>query len=155
MSVPTTSPPTSAGSRTLAAVRTYLALVVAGVLFVAPVYYLVIGSFKPPGEVLDGLNGFVLAGFTLENYHSVFDALSADSTGYFGQFLLNSFLISLGIVLGGLVVNSMAGYALARLEWIGQRFVLLFVIALVIVPFESVAVPLLFLLQDQRNTLAI
>lgn len=141
--------------RTLAAVRTYLVLAVAGVLFVSPVYYLVVGSLKPAGRVLDGIAGFAPTDLTLGNYRKVFDSLSSDSTGHFLQFMGNSLVISALIVVGGLVVNSMAAYSLARLDWRGSGGVLLVVVALVIVPFESVAVPLLYLLQGQRNTLLI
>jgi multiple sugar transport system permease protein len=138
-----------------AAVRTYLLLAVAGLLFVAPVYYLVVGSLKPTGEVLDGVRGFLPTGLTLANYEGVFTSLSSDSTGHFLRFVLNSFVISAVVVVGGLVVNSMAAYSLARLDWRGSRVVLTFVVALIIVPFESVAVPLLYLLQGQRNTLLV
>ncbi|MCU0113323.1 carbohydrate ABC transporter permease [Curtobacterium poinsettiae] len=56
-------------------------------------------------------------------------------------------------MLGGLVVNSMAGYSFARLQWRGKNAVFVIVVLLIIVPFESVAVPLLFLLNGQRDTL--
>jgi multiple sugar transport system permease protein len=52
-------------------------------------------------------------------------------------------------------VNSMAGYAFARLDWAGRDKVFTVVLLLVIIPFESVAIPLLYLLQGQRDTLLV
>jgi multiple sugar transport system permease protein len=60
----------------------------------------------------------------------------------------NTVFVTSSIVLLGLGVNSMAAYTLARLRWFGRRFVLALVIALIIIPFEAVAVPLLLQMRD-------
>jgi multiple sugar transport system permease protein len=135
--------------------RDYAVLGVVTVLFVAPIYYLIIGSFKPSSQVLDGFAGFLPAHLSFDNYRLVFSSLSSDSTGHFLIFVLNSFAISAGIVVGGLVVNSLAAYSLARLKWRGRENILLFVLILVIVPFESVAIPLLYMLNGIRDTIIV
>ncbi|TLS43541.1 carbohydrate ABC transporter permease [Streptomyces montanus] len=133
----------------------YLALSVLAVLFVLPAIYLIIGSFKPPDEVLDGLSGFVPTHLTLRNYQGVFESLSSESTGYFWQFMAVSLTVAAVVVVGGLLVNSMAGYALSRLRWRGRDGVFTIVLLLMLVPFESVAVPLFYMFNDHRNTLHI
>jgi len=138
-----------------AMVRDYAILIVLAAAFLLPIYYLIIGSFKPSSEVLTGWAGFLLVGLTLDNYESVFSSLSSDSTGYFVGFMANSVVISLTIVVLGLLVNSMAAYAFANLRWRGRDKVFLLIVVLVIVPFEAVAIPLVFMLNDQRNTLLI
>jgi multiple sugar transport system permease protein len=45
----------------------------------------------------------------------------------------------------GLIVNSLLGYALARLRFAGRRLIIPAIIALIIIPFEALAVPLLYL----------
>lgn len=50
--------------------------------------------------------------------------------------------------MGGLVVNSLCGYALARLQFHGQRVLLAMVVALIIIPFEALAVPLLLMMSE-------
>ncbi|WP_375389563.1 carbohydrate ABC transporter permease [uncultured Amnibacterium sp.] len=142
-------------STILAKVRDYVLLVALSALILAPIYYLIVGSFKPSSDVIDGFAGFLPTNLSLDNYANVFKALSSDSTGYFAQFFLNSVLISGVIVLVGLVINSMAGFAFARLEWAGRDKVFLIVVILVIVPFESAAIPLLFMLQGGRDTLIV
>ena len=131
---------------------TYLVMIVLTLVFVAPILYMVIGSFKPSDKVLNGLAGFIPEDLSLDNYTGVFDRFNSPATGYFYNFYLTSFIVSVVVVLGGLVVNSMAAYALARLRWRGRNGVMLAVILLVIVPFEAIAVPLFYLLNDNRNT---
>ncbi|WP_243076564.1 carbohydrate ABC transporter permease [Microbacterium sp. SS28] len=144
---------TARSRRTGATIRDYTIMAIAAVIMFAPIYYLLIGSLKPSAKVLDGFAGFLPTDLSFDNYAGVFAALSSDATGYFWQFMFNSFAISAVIVLAGLVVNSMAGYAFARLEWVGRDKVFIPIVLLVIVPFESVAIPLMALMQSQRDTL--
>jgi multiple sugar transport system permease protein len=139
----------------LRAARSYLILTVLALIYIAPAYYLIVGSFKPGADVLSGLRGFVPEHLSLANYRAVVNALSSDSTGYFLRFAVNSLLISAVVVAVGLVINSMAAYAFARLKWRGRDRTFLLVVALVIVPFEAVAIPLLFMFNGMRNTLVI
>lgn len=130
----------------------YVVLTLVSLVFFAPIAYMVIGSFKPSAEVLDGLAGFVPRDLSLANYRGVFARFNSDATGRFGDFYITSALVSVVIVAGGLVVNSLAGYALARLQWRGRNLVLTAVVLVVILPFEAIAVPLFYLLNDYRNT---
>lgn len=138
--------------RQLRTTLTYLALTLLALVFVAPVAYLVVGSLKPSGDVIDGLAGFVPKDASLANYTGMLDRFSSPATGYFSDFYLTSLLVTAVVVLGGLLVNSMAAYALARLRWRGRDAALLTVVALTILPFEAIAVPLFYLLNDHRNT---
>lgn len=137
------------------AVRDYTIMTIAAVVMIAPIYYLLVGSLKPSSQVLDGFAGFLPTSLSFNNYVAVMESLNSDATGYFWGFFVNSFVISLVVVGGGLIVNSMAGYAFARLDWVGRDKLFFLIILLVIVPFESVAIPLLSLLQGQRDTLLV
>lgn len=119
--------------------------------FLAPVLFMLAGSFKPDERVLaEGASWRALwpVNPTLENYRSVFSELQ------FARFLGNSALIVGSTVLLGLFVNSMAGYALSRLHWRGRGVVLAIVVTILIVPYEAIAVPLFWemTLADWTNT---
>lgn len=119
----------------------YLVIVLAVALYVAPIAFMVVGSFKPDADVLaeaGSLKAFFPDEMTLENYADVFERVN------FARFLFNSLFITGCIVLGGLVVNSLAGYAFARLSWKGRNLAFLFVIMLMILPYEAIAVPLFY-----------
>ena len=119
-----------------------LALVVLAALFLAPVGIMVAGSLKPDERVLveaSDARAFWPREASLQNYRDVFARVP------FGRFLINSLVINVAIVGLGLVVNSLAGYALARLRWRGRTVVLALVAALMIIPLEAIAVPLFYL----------
>ncbi|MFL5996911.1 MAG: carbohydrate ABC transporter permease [Streptomyces sp.] len=133
----------------------YAVLSVLAFLFVLPVLYLLLGSLKPSDEVLNGLSGFLPTHLSFDNYAHVLDALNSDSTGYFWRFLGISLLVAFVVVTGGLFVNSMAAYGMSRLKWRGREAVFTLVLLLMLVPFESVAVPLFYMFNEQRNTIYI
>jgi multiple sugar transport system permease protein len=78
----------------------------------------------------------------LQNFFDVFDQMR------FGLFMFNSILIVGSLIAGGLIVNSLIAYALARLRFRGRRLLLSIIIALIIIPFEAVVVPLLLVVNS-------
>jgi multiple sugar transport system permease protein len=119
----------------------YVSLSVFAFAFLIPVAMMLFGSFKPDGQVLleaGRLRSLVPAEFSWFNYQDVLERVP------FLRYLFNSVFITASIVICGLLVNSLAGYALARLQWPGRDWVLLTVIALMIIPIEAIAVPLFY-----------
>lgn len=127
--------------RKLGSVISFLLLVSFVLIYVSPILFMVAGSLKADERVLvdsGGLEAFLPAGMSLQNYRDVFRRVD------FGHFLMNSLIVTGSIVLGGLIVNSLAAYALARLRWAGRDVCLAFVLALLILPYEAIAVPLFY-----------
>ena len=113
----------------------------AALLWVAPVLVMLVSSLKPEARVLveaGTLRGLWPAPASLENYRDVLERVP------FGRMLWNTIVINVSIVAGSLVVNAAAAYALARLSWPGRTLVLGLVLALLVVPFEAVALPLFY-----------
>ncbi|MFF6984456.1 carbohydrate ABC transporter permease [Streptomyces sp. NPDC008343] len=120
---------------------TYLLLTTVAALFAAPLLFMIAASFKPDERVLtDGSSWRALwpVQASVDNYADVFARVD------FVQYLLNSLLVTTAVVLFGLAVNSMAGYAFARLEWRGRRLAFAGVLMVLILPFEAIAVPLFY-----------
>jgi len=135
---------------------TYILLSFFVVVFLFPVYYLILGSFESPAQALNGLHGAIPSSLTVENYRSLSSKFFSDTiTGTLKGFYTVSTLVSALVVGGGLFVNSIAGYALARMQFRGRRFLILLVVVLVIIPFEAIAVPLYYMLSGLRNTLIV
>ena len=119
----------------------YLVLCLLALLFLSPILLMVMGSLKPDARVLveaGSLKAFWPSAPGLDNYADVFRRVA------FGRYLLNSLIINCSIVLSGLVVNSLAGYAFARLQWRGRDLCLALVLLVMIVPLEAIAVPLFY-----------
>jgi multiple sugar transport system permease protein len=132
-------------------VGSYALLTIMALLFIAPIGFMLVASLKPDDLVLSQagtIQGFIPQPASVQNYQDVFQRVK------FGQFFLNSLLITGAVVIFGLLVNAMAGYALARLRWPGRQTLLMVVLALMIIPFEAIAVPLFFqvTIWGWRNT---
>ncbi len=119
----------------------YLTLIMLALLFLSPVLMMLAGSLKPDERVLaeaGTLAAFASTDASLQNYADVFSRTD------FLRFLFNSVLITGLIVVSGLLVNSLAAYAFARLRWQGRDLLFNLVLMLMILPFEAIAVPLFY-----------
>ncbi len=129
------------GHHPLARWLSQLLLLGLALLFLAPVAMMLLGSFKSDARVLadaGSLAGLLSGEFSLQNYRDVFARTD------FLRFLLNSLFITGAIVLSGMLVNSLAAYAFARLQWRGRGLLFNGVLALMILPLEAIAVPLFY-----------
>jgi multiple sugar transport system permease protein len=127
--------------RPLAPLLSHLLLTLLALLFLAPVAMMLLGSLMPDARVLtDATSLAALLGddLSLQNYADVF------ARSDFLRFMLNSLFITGTIVLCGLLVNSLAAYAFARLTWHGRDLLFNLVLALMILPLEAIAVPLFY-----------
>jgi multiple sugar transport system permease protein len=111
-------------------------------VFGLPLLFMIVSSFKPDTQIfadLGGIRSFLPVGnLSLDNYTGVFNRVP------FAQFMVNSILISVVTVVLGIIVNSMAAFSLARIKFRGGSFVLGVILATLIVPFETLALPLLW-----------
>ncbi|WP_347177281.1 carbohydrate ABC transporter permease [Parafrankia sp. EAN1pec] len=120
----------------------YLAMFGLGVFFLFPLVFMFVSSLKPDGQILsdiDSPRAFLPVGdISFDNYAGVFERVPV------ARFLLNSVFVTTAIVVLGLFVNSLCGFALSRLRWRGRGVVLAVIIATLIVPFETIAVPMVY-----------
>ena len=126
---------------------TYLVMIILAIIFLFPIVFMLITSLKVDEmQILSDIStlyAFIPRGeLGFENYRDVFDNME------FGRMLFNSTFIMVVTVILGLVVNSMIAYALSRLRFKGRGLLLAVVVALIIVPFEAVAVPLLLVVNN-------
>ncbi|MBB1496454.1 carbohydrate ABC transporter permease [Propioniciclava sp. MC1595] len=137
-------PPAAAAAHNHPVARAAVALgrVLLALIFGLPLVFMIVSSFKPDNQIfadLASINAFLPVGdLTLENYLGVFDRVP------FARFMLNSIIVSVLTVGLGLLVNSMAAFALSRIEFRGQKIILTVILATLIVPFETMALPLLW-----------
>jgi multiple sugar transport system permease protein len=152
--VPTTATATSVQAKgrqeALATALKYAVNVVLLLIFIFPLVFMLMSSFKSSNQAifedLRSLRALLPVGdLTLDNYSSVF------TKSQFPIFLLNSLGIAFVSILLSLAVNSMAAFALSRLSWTGQKVVLALIIATMIIPFETIVIPLLSLVNQLPN----
>jgi multiple sugar transport system permease protein len=134
---PRSAPPSARRGLPGHALRVVLVL-----FFSFPVVFMLVSSFKPDQQIFGDLGSpraFLPVGsLSLENYTAVFDRVPAV------RFLLNSVGVSALTIVLGILVNSLAAFALSRMRWPGRKLLLTVVIATLIVPFETFALPLVW-----------
>lgn len=129
----------------LATAIRYVLMSLLALIFLFPIVFMLVSSFKPDFQILQdtsSLRAFMPVGdLSILNYVEAFQRVPT------GRFISNSVIITLTTVLSGLLINSMAGYALAIPRWKGKAVVLTLIIATLIVPFETRAIPLLLIVS--------
>lgn len=117
----------------------YVGNTIVAVLFIIPLLWMLMASLKPENEIFSNLASiktFFPTGASLDNYKQVFQRIPML------RYIFNSFF-SVAIAVGfDLLVNSLCGYALAKLNFKGRRLLQSLVMALMVLPIESLMIPL-------------
>ncbi|ODT69923.1 MAG: sugar ABC transporter permease [Pelagibacterium sp. SCN 63-23] len=124
----------------------YLLLILVAAIFVFPIIFMVVSSFKPDQQLLrdtSSLRAFLPVGdVSFDNYFAAFRRVPV------GLFVFNSIFVTTITVIGSLFLCSMAAFAFAFLEFRCKTVVLSIIIATLIVPFETIAVPMLMVVNS-------
>ena len=114
---------------------TRTALFLGALVFLFPFYYMLVGSFqKTPDTTVRGI--FPTGGWTLDNYTDI------NSRVNLLQSLLNSVIVTSGVLLGTVVFGVLAGYALARLHFRGRGTLFAVMLLVQIIPFQLLIIPI-------------
>ena len=80
--------------------------------------------------------------FNWQNY------VEAWTVGRFGKYFANSVIVTIPIVVGTVVLSCLAGYGFARFKLPGGKLVFYLFLLGLTVPFQSIMIPLFYLLRD-------
>ncbi len=119
----------------------YGVLIVAVTATLLPFVWMLLGAFKTQGELLRRPITWWPEQPTLENFVLWFTELNI------GTFYLNSIVVAVFTVLGNLLFCSMVGYALAKMDFPGKRFLFVLVMVMLMVPGVVTFVPLFVLIS--------
>lgn len=133
----------SADNHTLRLVVRYTVLGLIALIFIFPLVFMIMSSFKPDQQLLQDTKSFAaflpVGDISLNNY---FDAFKRAPVGLF---VFNSVIVTGATVVLSLLVCSLAGFAFVFIDWRGRELVLTAILATLIVPFETIAIPLLLI----------
>lgn len=134
---------TSPDNRGLRLFVRYLVLTLIASMFCFPLVFMVVSSFKPDLQLLQdsgNMRAFLPIGdLSFDNYTDAF------TRAPIGLFIFNSVLVTGVTVVLSLIFCSLAGFAFTFIEWKGRNLALTIILATLIVPFETIAIPLLLL----------
>ena len=117
-------------------------LLLLAVISLAPLAWMLSVSFMPSGQASQFPPPLLPAHTTLANYQALFAR-----TGM-GNNFVNSLFVSLAITLGSLLLHTMAGYAFAKLRFVGRERIFQVLLAALVIPAQVAMLPL-FLLMKQ------
>lgn len=130
----------------------YVILVLFALIFALPVVFMFMSSTKPDLELLRDTSslkafqpGTIYSDgeFVIDdNYVKAFERVPLL------RFVFNSVLVTVVTVALALFLNSLAAYSFAILRWPGKEIFLTIIIATFIVPFETIAIPLLLIVNE-------
>jgi multiple sugar transport system permease protein len=119
----------------------HLVLVPLSFVLVAPMLWMLLTSLQTAGEA----NHFPPV--LLPHHWRFANYADAWHRAPFGTFFLNSALVTLVVVVSNLVVCSLAGYAFARVRFLGRKALFLTLMATLMVPFQVTMIPVFLIVK--------
>lgn len=132
--------------------RSFYLIAIYGILFLAvavsmlPFLYVISSSLKDSVALFSYPPEWIPAHPTLDNYQSLL-------TDYpFLRWTLNSLIVATSVTLIKVVIDSMAGYAFAKMSFPGKDGLFLVVLMTLMVPFAATLIPLFIIVRDLKLT---
>ena len=123
----------------------YLPLIIVALIFIFPLEFMIMSSFKPAQQLLSDTNSFraflPVGDLSFDNYFAAFKRAPV------ALFVMNSIIVTGITVLLSLLLSSMAAFSFVFLQWRGRNTVLTVLLTTLIIPIEIIAVPLLLLVN--------
>jgi ABC-type glycerol-3-phosphate transport system permease component len=119
----------------------HLLYILVGLLFILPLWWSITSSLRPLEEIFKYTSPFSLKALFLD--HLNFSAyLTIFGEREFGLAVLNSAFVAGMTVLGGLIINGLAGFVFAVFKFPGRQFLFFVIVLSFLVPFEAISIPL-------------
>lgn len=107
-----------------------------------PIIWMVAASFRPDSDLAVFPPSLFPREFTFQSYVDVFQRIP------FARLYLNTIIFAGTVTICSLILDTMAGYALARLRFRGSNAIFLVIIVLLMLPFQVTLVPLYELMNN-------
>jgi multiple sugar transport system permease protein len=117
-------------------------LVVGAALTMAPLVWMVSASVMPTGEASSFPPGFIPSRITFEHYRDLFQRLSL------GRAFGSSLLLASSVTFCSVILNSMAGYAFAKLRFPGRDRLFRILLLGMVIPVQIAMLPLFLLMRS-------
>jgi multiple sugar transport system permease protein len=120
----------------------YSVLISYVIITILPFAWALSASLKPLNEIIEGGINFIPQQITWDNYRQIFI-----QAPLLGRWFFNSAFIAIGVMLFNLVFNSMAGYALARIKFPGNKLLLALILVVLMIPGQVTLIPSFLILK--------
>jgi multiple sugar transport system permease protein len=135
----------AAGHRRTLSISIGVALAIGALITAFPFFWMLATSFKPQREAIDFPPEILPKEATLEWYVHLFTELD------FGRYLVNTVIVvMIGFI--GLLLMAMAGYAFAKFDFRGRRWMFFLVLATMMIPIQVTMIPTYLILNSMKLT---
>ncbi len=121
----------------------YALLFLYAAVTLVPFLWALSSSFKTLEEIVAGGISFIPKQFTLQNYYDIFVR-----EPLFARWMFNSALIAVVATVSNILFNSMAGYALARIDFIGSKAMFFIILGVQMIPGQLTIVPAYLIMKE-------
>ncbi|MCA9879004.1 MAG: carbohydrate ABC transporter permease [Thermomicrobiales bacterium] len=132
--------------RSLYLVAVYAILCLAVIISMLPFLYVISSSLKDSVALFSYPPEWIPAEPTLRNYRALLEDYP------FLRWTLNSLIVAGSVTLIKVVIDSMAGYAFAKMSFPGKDPLFLVVLMTLMVPFAATLIPLFIIVRDLKLT---
>lgn len=119
----------------------YILLFLLAALFIFPMLWMIVSSMKPEADVYTNLTSFkaFLPSLNPANWFKTYQEVIERFS--IGTYLANSLFYGLTFATGSILVNALAGFAFAKINFSGKKIIFGILLALLIIPMETVLIP--------------
>ena len=132
--------------RVASLVLKYLVLVAIALVFVVPLLWLLMASLRPTPEIFRDVSPLSWHTFWPETF--TLDGYTRLLSGPFTRALANSIILAVSTAVGGVLVNALAAYPFARLQFPGRDILFGLFLVTLMIPFEVTVVPLFVMMKS-------
>jgi len=125
----------------------YLAFSVFALIYLGPFFIQIATSFKSDTDAANNALSLIPNPIQTNAWQRLFGYGGSDSVP-FGRWLTNSVIVATTITLGRVFLDSLAGYALARLRFRGRKLVFAMILATLAVPNVVLLIPRFLVLKE-------
>lgn len=125
----------------VARVPLHLFYILVSLCFVLPLIWSLASSLRPLDEIFKYTSPFSLKAFFPDHLDlSAYISIFWDKG--FGMAVFNSVFVATATVLGGLIINGLAGFVFAVFQFPGRQLLFFITVLSFLVPFEAISIPL-------------
>lgn len=119
----------------------YLVLIILGIIFTIPVFWMFSSSFKSLENTLTVSIKWLPEKLHFENYTEIWGAEQ------FKTYFSNSLVVAITVTFATIFLASLTGYGLSKFDFPGRQVIFLFILSTMMVPFQVIAIPLYIIVR--------
>jgi multiple sugar transport system permease protein len=120
-----------------------LVLILIAAAILVPILFMLVSSLKHPNDVFEFPFRWIPRRYHLQNYLQA--VAGNDQKYYFLRNTINSLFVALSTMALNILLATSCGYGLAKFRFRGRQVVFVLVLATMMIPFETIMIPLLML----------